>query len=113
MGYSDWEWEFNDKELMSGWWAQYTREGLVRSLELLTDEWDNDLVPEINTLEWGELVVWMQGGEDINEYPYWEGADSIIVPLAHDDGEEVVMHLLENYAKSLNETQETELEING
>lgn len=113
MDYSDFEYQLAQDEQMKGWWAEYTRSELVRALENnITDGWDNTLIPEIDTPEWGEVVSWMTGSDDdAYEYPYWETADSIIVPVAHDEID-TVRHLLEEYARSLNETQETELEIN-
>lgn len=93
--FSQFEYDLAYEEMTSGWWGTYYRNELV---EYFVDWEDNTIVPEGE--EWGELlqrVVY----DDGEFYPYWETADSLIVPGW--DTEKVAERLLEEYARSITE----------
>ena len=97
-GFSDWEWQAIDKEMNEGWWAEYTQRELVDYFS----DWDgNTIVPDINTQEWADFI-WEFYRENDENYPYFEGADSLIVP-GFGEVEVAAEWLLERYARSLTE----------
>lgn len=97
-GFSDWEWHAIQKEMTEGWWAEYERGELAEQFE----DWeDNTIVPEVGSDEWGQLLAdWDEEHQD-GDYPYWEGADSLIV--TNWDAEKVAAWLLDRYARSITE----------
>lgn len=76
--YSDWECELQNTEMVTGWWGDYTSREVRNEVENLADGWGDILVPNE---EWGPLLFeFMESKDWFNESPYWEGADSLIVP---------------------------------
>ena len=102
---SDWEWKLIDKELTEGWWANYTRGELV---DYFADWEDNTIVPEVGTEEWAKFV-WEFYRENDENYPYFESADSIVVPGWDTDA--AAEWLLAQYAKSITEAGNPEVTL--
>lgn len=95
-GYCDWESALSQEEMVSGWWAEYYRGELVDYM----GDWDNTLVPDAGTPEWGTLVYEFQSKDDFEHIEtYWEGADSLVVRGW--ETEEVAEWLLGRYADEI------------
>jgi len=94
LGFSEFEWEQVQREMTEGWWAEYSQKELADEFS----EWTgNTMVPDFNTPEWATLVYDFL--QDSDEYPYFETADSIVVPGW--DAHNVAMWLLERYADEI------------
>jgi hypothetical protein len=96
-GLSNFEFEAANAEMMTGWWGEYAHRELVDHFE----DWEgNTIVPELGSEGWSDLL-WRLLYEDGEYYPYWEGADSLIVPGW--ETEKAVEWLLDEYARSITE----------
>lgn len=104
-GLSDWEWQLIDKEMNEGWWAEYVHGELV---DHFSDWEDNTLVPDINTKEWGDFI-WRYYRESDENYPYFEGADSLITPGF--EIEDAADWLLAQYADSITNAGNPEFDL--
>jgi hypothetical protein len=92
--YSEWEWELTQKEMTTGWWAEYFQNELD---DYFCDWEDNTMVPAQFSTEWSKLVDAYCSKNDWDDIEtYWESADSLIVNGW--DTEAVAMWLLERYA---------------
>lgn len=103
-GFSEWEYELTEKELQSGWTGQEMVRNWEREWDRMVDGWEFPVEQGDDTFN---AILSKFLYNDDGEYPYWETADSLILPTFAGDREVVLFIIGLLIAPSL--TQGTEL----